>query len=95
MTFITLKVGFRSWSWQHGCLKQSLNFERISFIQNPVIRFSYKFLHSKQLVTLIFLKQLITKLQQTVFEVFKKFAFMRNLIVSQNSFFQNIFLRFH
>ena len=51
----------------------------------------YKFLHSKQLVTLIFLKQLITKMQQTVFKVFKKLAFMRNLIVSQNSFVQNIF----
>ena len=64
-----------------------IEIEFIWLTQNLSIRFSYEFVHSLQLVTLIF-KNNFTKT-----EIFEKIDFMGNLIVSQNSLVENSILR--
>ena len=64
-----------------------IEIEFIWLTQNLSIRFSYEFAHSLQLLTLIF-KNNFAKT-----EIFEKIAFMRNLIVSQNSLVENSILR--
>ena len=66
----------------------------VGFTQSPVLRFPGKLALSLQLVTPIFSKNWQEKIRtflQTVFEIFDKIAFMRNLNMPQNSFVRLLF----
>ena len=63
-------------------------------MQSPVLRFPGELAFSLLLVTLIFLKKWQEKKRtflETVFEIFDKIAFMRNLKTPKNWFVQLLF----
>lgn len=63
-------------------------------MQSPVLRFPGELEFSLLLVTLIFLKKWQEKKRtflETVFEIFDKIAFMRNLKTPKNWFVQLLF----